>query len=193
VKRLVEMHGGSVEARSDGHGLGSEFIIHLPVVLSVAQKEQGRYEGREASPIPRHRILVVDDNEDAASSLAMMLKLMGNEVHTVHDGVEGIAAAAAYRPDVIVLDIGMPRMNGLEACRRIREQPWGLGIFIVALTGWGQDDDKRRSHEAGFDHLIVLSLRWGWGIDGDRPDKADVTGSLIALVGVSIMMYWPRR
>jgi CheY-like chemotaxis protein len=80
---------------------------------------------------------------------------MGNEVRTAHDGVEGLATAAAYRPDVIVLDIGMPRMNGLEACRRIREQPWSQGIFIVALTGWGQDDDKRRSHEAGFDHHLI--------------------------------------
>jgi PAS domain S-box-containing protein len=155
VKRLVEMHGGSVEARSEGPGMGSEFIVRLPAVLSVVHGELGQDEGRQTGPMPRHRILVVDDNEDAAGSLAMMLKLMGNEVRTAHDGEAGIAAAGAYRPDLIVLDIGMPRLNGFDACRRIREQPWGRDIFIVALTGWGQDDDRRRSHEAGFDHHLV--------------------------------------
>jgi CheY-like chemotaxis protein len=155
VRRLVEMHGGSVEARSEGHGMGSEFVIRLPVVLSVVHEWRGGGEERPARPLRRHLILVVDDNEDAASSLAMMLKIMGNEVRTAHDGEEGIAAAAAFRPDMIILDIGMPRLNGFDACRRIREQPWGRGIFIVALTGWGQEDDKRRSHEAGFDHHLV--------------------------------------
>ena len=155
VKRLVEMHGGSAEARSEGHGMGSEFSVRLPVVLSVVHGDLGQVEGRQTRAMPRHRILVVDDNEDAAGSLGMMLKLMGNEVRTAHDGEAGIVAAGAYHPDMIVLDLGMPRMSGLEACRRIRQQPWGRGIFIVALTGWGQDDDKRQSHEAGFDHHLV--------------------------------------
>jgi PAS domain S-box-containing protein len=155
VKRLVKMHGGSVEARSEGHGMGSEFIVRLPVVLSVVHGELGQDEGRQTGSMPRHRVLVVDDNEDAAGSLGMMLRLMGNEVRTAIDGEEGIATAGVFRPDLILLDIGMPRMNGLEACRRIRLQPWGRGIVIVALTGWGQDDDKRQSHEAGFDHHLV--------------------------------------
>jgi PAS domain S-box-containing protein len=155
VKRLVEMHGGRVEARSEGHGQGSEFIVRLPVALSVVHDEAGEGDARPARPAPRHRILVVDDSVDAASSLAMMLRLMGNEVRIAHDGLEGIAVAAAYGPDVILLDIGMPRLNGFDACRRIREQPWGQGMFIVALTGWGQEEDKRRSQEAGFDDHLV--------------------------------------
>jgi PAS domain S-box-containing protein len=155
VRRLVEMHGGRVEARSEGHGEGSEFIVRLPVALAVVHDEAGGGDARPARPAPRHRILVVDDSVDAASSLAMMLRLMGHEVRIAHDGIEGIAVAAAYGPDMIVLDIGMPRLNGFDACRRIREQPWGKGIFIVALTGWGQEEDKRRSQEAGFDDHLV--------------------------------------
>jgi PAS domain S-box-containing protein len=155
VKRLVEMHGGTVEAHSEGHGRGSEFVIRLPIVKAVVPgRSQGDGE-RQSPPTARHRILVVDDNADAAISLALMLQLMGNEVRTAHDGLEGVDAAAAYRPDVILLDIGMPRLNGYDACRRLRETPWGKNAVIVALTGWGQDEDKRRSDEAGFDgHLV---------------------------------------
>jgi CheY-like chemotaxis protein len=157
VKRLVEMHGGTVEARSEGPGMGSEFLVRLPVVLSLAhgQEQAGDGDQRLARPTVRRRILVVDDNVDIADSLAMMLEMTGNEVRTAHDGLEGVAAAAAYRPDMILLDIGMPKMNGYEACRRIREQPWGKGILIAAVTGWGQEEDKRRSQEAGFDHHLL--------------------------------------
>jgi PAS domain S-box-containing protein len=155
VKRLVEMHGGSVEARSEGHGRGSEFIVRLPVVPEVVQgQQQGPGEQRNG-PAGLHRILVADDNIDSADSLALMLKLMGNEVRTAHDGLEAVEAAAEYHPDVILLDIGMPKLNGYDACRRIREQPWGKGAVIAALTGWGQPEDKRRAREAGFDtHLV---------------------------------------
>jgi CheY-like chemotaxis protein len=156
VKRLVEMHGGSVEARSEGPGMGSEFIVRLPVILSpVHQREQAGGGNQQTRPITRRHILVVDDNVDIADSLAMMLEMMGNEVRTAHDGLEGVAAAAAYRPDMILLDIGMPKLNGYDACRRIREQPWGKGILIAAVTGWGQEEDKRRSQEAGFDHHLI--------------------------------------
>jgi CheY-like chemotaxis protein len=103
----------------------------------------------------RHRILVADDNVDCASSLAMMLRLMGNDVRTAHDGLEAVAAAAAYRPDLILLDIGMPKLNGYEACRRIREQPWGKGILIAAVTGWGQEEDRRLSRNVGFNHHLI--------------------------------------
>ena len=92
---------------------------------------------------------------DAANTLATMLQIMGHEVRAAYDGLEAVALAAAFRPDVILLDIGMPKLNGYDTCRRIREQPWGQGMVIVALTGWGQDEDKRRSQEAGFDHHLV--------------------------------------
>ncbi len=156
VKRLVEMHGGTVEARSEGRGRGSEFVVRLPVLTPEVQEPGLRSDGEEPAGAPvRRRILVADDNVDSAASLAMLLEFMGNEVRTAHDGVEAVEAAAAFRPDVILLDIGMPRMNGYDACRRIREQPWGRGIAIAALTGWGQEEDKRQSREAGFDHHLV--------------------------------------
>jgi CheY-like chemotaxis protein len=136
--------------------MGSEFIIRLPVVLTlVHQREQPGGGDQQAQPMSRCRILVVDDNVDIADSLTRILKMMGNEVRTAHDGLEGVAAAAAYRPDMILLDIGMPKLNGYDACQRIREQPWGKGIFIVAVTGWGQDEDKRRSQQAGFNRHLV--------------------------------------
>ncbi len=101
------------------------------------------------------KVLVVDDNKDAASSVAMMLKIMGNEVRTAHDGLEGVETAAAFLPDLVLLDIGMPKLNGYDACRRIREQPWGKNMVLVALTGWGQEHDRSRSSEAGFNvHLV---------------------------------------
>jgi CheY-like chemotaxis protein/anti-sigma regulatory factor (Ser/Thr protein kinase) len=156
VKRLVEMHGGTVEAHSEGSGRGSEFVVRLPVLTPAVQEPGLRSDGEEAASAPvRRRILVADDNVDSAASLAMMLEFMGNEVRTAHDGVEAVEAAAAFRPDVILLDIGMPRLNGYDACRRIREQPWGRGIAIAALTGWGQEEDKRQSREAGFNHHLV--------------------------------------
>jgi CheY-like chemotaxis protein len=101
------------------------------------------------------RILIADDNEDGAESLAMLLRIQGHEVATVYDGEQAVAAAESMRPDVVLLDIGMPKLNGYEACRRIREQSWGLGIYLIAVTGWGQDEDRRRTEEAGFDHHLV--------------------------------------
>jgi PAS domain S-box-containing protein len=155
VKRLVEMHGGGIEAQSGGHGMGSRFIVRLPVVLALASGQPGNEADQQAPPIARHRILVVDDNRDAAISLAMILNKMGNETQTAHDGHEAVDVAAAFKPDVILLDIGMPKLNGHEACRRIREQPWGKNVVIVACTGWGQEEDKRRSQEAGFSFHMV--------------------------------------
>jgi PAS domain S-box-containing protein len=155
VKRLVEMHGGTVEARSGGLGQGSEFVVRLPVLAPAAEAARGPEAADGGGVMARRRILVADDNEDSAASLAMMLSLMGNEVHTAHDGVEAVEAAAAFRPEVILLDIGMPRMNGYDACRAIREQPWGKDVVLLALTGWGQDEDKRKSREAGFDDHLV--------------------------------------
>jgi signal transduction histidine kinase len=157
VKHLVEMHGGTIEARSQGHKLGSEFVVRLPAAKPLDRKAPQDDAGQHEPALPRThlRVLVADDNADSASSLALMLEILGHEVRTAQDGQEAVEAAEAFRPDVILLDIGMPRMNGYDACRRLREQPWGAGVFIAALTGWGQDEDKRRSREAGFDRHIV--------------------------------------
>ena len=108
----------------------------------------------EGQPGRKFRILVVDDSPDAAESLAIMLRLMGQDIQTAHDGVEAVQAAATFRPEVVLLDIGMPKMNGYESAQHIRQQPWGKGMALVAVTGWGQEDDKKRAIEAGFDlHL----------------------------------------
>ena len=155
VQRLVELHGGSVYASSNGDGTGSAFVVRLPVVLSV---DGDRQEDGEVQPVrstPRRRILVVDDNQDAAISLAQLLTIMGNETQTAYDGLEALAVAAAFRPDVTLLDIGMPKLNGYEVCRRIRQQPWGKNMVLYALTGWGLEEDQQRSLAAGFDaHLV---------------------------------------
>jgi PAS domain S-box-containing protein len=156
VKGLVEMHGGTVSAASAGEGHGSTFTVMLPILLneSEAASAPGSDAGQAAAG-PRSRILVVDDNHDGAESLAEMLLLLGNEVITAHDGLEAIERAEAFRPDVILMDVGMPRLNGLEATKRIREQTWGSGMSIIALTGWGQDSDRERSRQAGCDgHLV---------------------------------------
>ncbi len=156
VKRLVEMHGGSVTAHSEGLGRGSEFVVCLPVLAEKPEPGPTPVKpAAEAVLAMARRVLVVDDNRDSALSLAMLLRLTGCETWTAHDGVEAVETAAAYKPDVILLDIGMPRMNGYEACRTIREQPWGKSIMMVALTGWGQDEDRRLSREAGFDSHLV--------------------------------------
>jgi CheY-like chemotaxis protein/two-component sensor histidine kinase len=155
VRRLIEMHGGAVEAHSDGPGTGSEFIVRLPISPSempVTPKPQSI--DVSASPA-RRRVLIVDDNEDASESLALVLRLMGHEIATASDGLAALNIAKSFLPELILLDIGMPALNGYETAARIREQPWSRGVRLVALTGWGQDADRKRSAEAGFDlHLV---------------------------------------
>jgi CheY-like chemotaxis protein len=154
VKTLVEMHGGTVTARSEGVGRGSEFEVRLPTLLE-APRAQTTASVEAPTPRAQRRILIVDDNEDGAESLAMLLELGGHEIHTVNDGGKALDAAARLRPDVMLLDIGLPRMNGYEVCRRIRQEPWGRDLAVVALTGWGQEEDRQRSRDAGFDaHLV---------------------------------------
>ena len=156
VRRLVEMHGGSVEARSGGPGAGSEFVVRLPIV--VASPTQPMNPEANAEPADRaagRRILVVDDNLDSARLLARLLKLRGHETHMAHDGGQAVEAAEAHRPEVILLDIGLPVLNGYDVARTIRERPWGEEVVIVALTGWGQEGDRLRSQEAGIDHHLV--------------------------------------
>jgi CheY-like chemotaxis protein len=155
VKRLVEMHDGTVEARSEGPGRGSEFVVRLPLQLEMAEAApQATPAAMERAAVAR-RMLVVDDNVDSAESLAMLLQVSGHETHMAHDGLEAVAAAERYRPEVVLLDIGLPSLNGYDAARRIRERPWGKDMVLVALTGWGQEADRRESKDAGFDlHMV---------------------------------------
>ena len=159
VRRLTEMHNGKVEAHSDGVGKGSEFIVRLPLPEPKAEQTSEVEIGTTPPGAEvRRRILVVDDNVDSAESMAMMLKLSGHDVAMAHDGAEAIELAKEFQPDVAFLDLGMPKLNGYEAARSIREQPWGRQMLLIALTGWGQEDDKRRTREAGFDAHIVKPI-----------------------------------
>ena len=155
VKNLVEMHGGTVEAHSAGLGHGSEFVVRLPITAGAPRTLSEGLSVNELANTTVRRILVVDDNRDAAESLEMLLKLAGHETHIAHDGLEAVQTAAQVRPDLILLDIGLPKINGYEAARRIRNQPWGKSVVLVALTGWGQEEDRQKSRESGFDgHMI---------------------------------------
>ncbi|CAB3749120.1 chemotaxis protein CheB [Paraburkholderia humisilvae] len=157
VKTLVEMHGGNVVVRSDGAGQGSEFVVRLPILTDAqrAQPKPPARVGREPLTAQARRILIVDDNRDSADSLATLLRTRGHDVHIAYDGPQAVEHAAALLPDVIVLDIGLPRLNGYEAARRIRAQRVDGRFLLVALTGWSQEEDRRRSIEAGFDaHLV---------------------------------------
>ena len=154
VKRLAEMHGGSIEASSAGEGQGSEFVVRLPILSKRTAGPQSEPD-TASEPSLERRILIVDDNLDSADSLAMLLEITGNKTYMAHDGVEAIEAINKYRPEVVLLDIGLPKLDGHEVCRHVREQPWGKDIVVIALTGWGQEDDRRKSEEAGFNgHLV---------------------------------------
>lgn len=156
VKGLVEMHGGTVTADSAGLGKGSTFTVRLPVPARAAASAPADAAGGAARPWGGGRkVLVVDDNRDGAETMAAMLELLGNEVHLAYDGVEAVATAERLRPALILIDVGMPRLNGLEATRQIRQRPWGQRVTIIALTGWGQEGDRERSRVAGCDgHLV---------------------------------------
>ncbi len=155
VKRLVELHGGRILASSGGPGRGSEFIVLLPLAADDANTAVAKPKLGPSLAARPQRILVVDDNRDSAISMAKLLKLKGHEVETAYNGVEAVEKAEALRPGVMLLDLGMPGMNGYEVCQTIRQKPWGNAIRIVALTGWGQEQDRRNTREAGFDgHLV---------------------------------------
>ncbi|MBV8030625.1 MAG: response regulator, partial [Betaproteobacteria bacterium] len=151
VRKLVEMHGGTVEARSEGEGRGAEFAVTLPLTDAplLAAPPAGMLRGNG------FRVLVADDNRDAAESLAALLEALGNDVTVAYNGIEAVEVARSFRPQVILLDIGMPGLDGYGAAREIRRDPGARAIKIVALTGWGQDEDRRRVREAGFDAHIV--------------------------------------
>jgi PAS domain S-box-containing protein len=156
VKGLVELHGGRVEARSAGLGCGSEFIVRLPrcPVAPVPAAD-------ESEPVPSRsagaslKIVVADDSRDSVDSLKLLLDLDGHDVHAAHDGEEAFEVAASVQPQVVLLDIGMPKLNGYEVARRIRAQPWGAHVKLIALTGWGQSQDRKRAADAGFDHHLT--------------------------------------
>ncbi|HUR55866.1 MAG TPA: ATP-binding protein [Gemmataceae bacterium] len=154
VRRLVDLHDGSIEARSNGPDEGSEFVVRLPLIQPPLEPPP-KSDGAGAKALSGCRILVVDDNRDSAESLGMLLALRGNDIRTAHDGLEALDAAEAFRPVLVLLDIGLPKLNGYDVARRLRQQPWAKGVTLVALTGWGQDEDRRRSREAGFDFHIV--------------------------------------
>ncbi|QVL29930.1 PAS domain-containing protein [Telmatocola sphagniphila] len=155
VKGLVEMHGGTVSVESDGPGKGSTFLVSLPILVLELEPQKDRFAMHGTPKSQSRKILVVDDNRDSAVSMSMMLQLLGDEVQVAHDGLEAVEAAKNFHPEIILMDIGMPRMNGYEATRRIREQTRGENIVIVALSGWGQEGDKAQSKNAGCDgHLI---------------------------------------
>jgi signal transduction histidine kinase len=159
VRRLVEMHGGTVSAHSDGAGRGSEFVMTLPLLGADAAAARAEAAGTDSAPRPvSRRILVADDNADALESLAVLLKMSGHQVFSAPNGAAALEAAAEHLPEVVLLDIGMPLLDGYEVARRIRTQPWGSSMMLVALTGWGQDADRRRSQEAGFDSHLVKPL-----------------------------------
>ena len=145
-----------MDVTSAGIGQGSEFIVRLPIMVETATVPPPAMTREPALTAKGLRILIVDDNRDAAGMLAMLLQFSGHETHMAHDGVEAVEATTKLQPDVILLDIGLPRLNGYEAARKIREQQEQPGRpLLVALTGWGQDEDRRRSEEAGFDaHLV---------------------------------------
>jgi PAS domain S-box-containing protein len=158
VRRLVEMHGGTVTAHSEGPSKGSEFIVRLPALSPKQPISATRTAGDGGAVVgaaPRRRIIVVDDNVDAAESLAMLLRMEGHDVRVAHDGPAALSAVEANPPDLVFLDIGMPVMNGYDVARQLRRQPGLENLVLVAMTGWGQEEDRRRSQEAGFDHHLV--------------------------------------
>ena len=163
VRKLVELHGGTVEGRSAGLGRGSEFVVRLPAVEGEPAGREAGPEGRaaDAPALPTRRILVVDDNRDAADTFALFLRMEGQEVRVAYDGPTALRAAQAFRPQTVLLDLGMPGMDGFEVARRLRAQGGSERPLLVALTGWGQDEDRRRSSEAGFDHHLVKPIEPG--------------------------------
>jgi CheY-like chemotaxis protein/two-component sensor histidine kinase len=155
VKGLVDLHGGSIEATSEGPGKGSEFVVTLPIDVSYAPKSDAVPRSEAGRQSVARRILIADDNQDAAESLALLLKSDGHDVRTAHGGYAALVLAGSFQPDVALLDIGMPDLDGYEVARNFRQASWGRQVRIVALTGWGQEEDKRRALAAGFDHHLT--------------------------------------
>lgn len=156
AKKLIELHGGSIEAASEGISKGSEFTVRLPLnrVHSIAAPTKSLSQFSVSAAV-KLRVLVVDDNVDAAKTLGMLLKIAGHTVHLAHDGPDALKSAELNKPDVALLDIGLPTMNGYDVARAIREQSWGTNMTLIATTGWGMQEDKQHSADAGFDRHLV--------------------------------------
>jgi PAS domain S-box-containing protein len=158
VKRLVEMHDGTITVHSRGQNLGTSFRIQIPALPAPPIPVSETNRNGHAKSAAKRRILVVDDNMDALESLSQLVSRLGNDVCRAHDGIEALEAAQRFRPEIVLMDLGMPNLDGYEAARRMRQQPWGRSVTLVATTGWGQDEDRRRSAEAGFDRHLVKPI-----------------------------------
>ena len=191
ARRLVEMHGGRVEARSKGLGWGSEFLVHLPVLRVEAGRREPALAGvqaaspGDASPAATEtalRLLVVDDNQDGADTLSELLSMNGHSVRTAYDGEEALRLAEAFRPHAVLLDIGLPKLNGYETCRYLRAQPWGEGITMIAMTGWGDREAQQAVREAGFNHHFIkpvdenLLMKALAAVDADAAEATEAPG-----------------
>jgi CheY-like chemotaxis protein len=161
VRRLVELHGGTVTAHSAGPGQGSEFEVRLPALPTSGTDARKPEEDGLRSGGPPRRVLVVDDNVDAAESTALLLRFLGHEVQVAHDGPSALEAARQFRPEIVLLDIGLPGMSGYEVARALRARPEGRGVVLAAVTGYGQEEDRRQSREAGFDYHLTKPLAPG--------------------------------
>ena len=157
VRSIVDLHGGTVTAQSHGTDQGSTFLVRLPRVQQGIREAEA-ISSPSAEAAVSKRVLIADDNLDAAESLQLWLQLAGHDVQIAGNGVTALKAAEEFKPDVALLDLGMPGLSGFDVARRIRESPWGSGMVLVALTGWGHDEDRRRSAEAGFDHHLTKPI-----------------------------------
>lgn len=181
MHRLVDMHGGKVEVRSEGMNRGSEFIVQLPVTTQRPQSEtleEVEPVEEAAMPARTRRILVADDFPQSAETLARLLEKDGNKVQIAEDGVAAVEAAAEFLSDIILMDIAMPRLDRYQAAQKIRQQPWGKQMILIALTGWGQQQDRRRTQEAGFDAHLTKPVNYAAIMDllsnlsGERANPA---------------------
>ena len=152
------MHGGAIEARSDGEGQGSEFIVRLPLATDATPPAPRKRDSSDFVPVAPCRILIIEDNIDQAESLAALLQLWGYEAQTANEGTAGIVVAETFRPDVVLVDLGLPGISGYEVARRLRAHPELKNVWIVAQTGWGDTTDRRRTSAAGFDHHLLKPL-----------------------------------
>ncbi|MEZ6086923.1 MAG: response regulator [Pirellulaceae bacterium] len=172
VKSLVEMHGGVIAASSQGEGLGATFTVRLPVSHEHAGSGNTSIAPEAASASELKRILVVDDNVAAAKLLAIVIRKIGHDVQVANDGRQAVQIGGEFKPDIVIMDIGMPIMDGYEAARAMRREPWGKEIELIALTGWGQDDDRQRTTQAGFNRHLV------------KPVEPDTIRSILAELSV---------